>query len=400
MKKIEFSIFDFGTQASHNACMLRTLALLLCAPAMATPTQFWARLGNPSVEVGILHPPDLGLKVSRVTFAPAPGHASRELADWLVEELLRGHGLEIVAPGNAELLARAQDLAASGYMDPAMVAQLAQRLGPSALVAVNVSHSEFKREETARENKDRDGKLASTTRTLTTTLDFEVGIQVVDLASGRVFGAVRIHETPSAATSSDKGKPAPPDERLLQQQAFAAARDRVLKLITPWTEVTKQIFFDDKAYRMDQAASRMEAHDLRGALALAAQGADEAEADAGGDAKKKSRAVYNLGLVLFAQGDPSAAIPKFHRALEILPDASIFKDALRDAQRAADLREPYRRYERSADTTAKPVLTPETPVSKSKTPEERLEDLDRLHKKGLLTEEEYQAKRAEILKEL
>ena len=230
---------------------MRPLALLLCTPVIATTAQFWARLGNPSVEVGILHPPELGLKVSRVAFAPAPNSMSGELAEALMADLLRGHGLEVVDRGNVDLLSRAQDLAASGYMDPAMVAQLGKRLGPSALVVVNVSRAEAKHQEASKDNKDRDGKVTSTTRTITTTLEFDASIQVVDLASGKVFGMERIHDEPSASNSSDKGKPAYPDERALRQKAFDVARDRVLKLLTPWTETTKQIFFDDKAYRMD-----------------------------------------------------------------------------------------------------------------------------------------------------
>ncbi|MBL0313495.1 MAG: SHOCT domain-containing protein [Holophagaceae bacterium] len=256
------------------------------------------------------------------------------------------------------------------------------------------------RQDSSKDIKDKAGKVTGATRTLTTTLDFEATLQMVDGSTGKLLGSMQIRENPSASTSSDKGRPTPPDERGLRRKVYDVARERVLRLLLPWTETTKQIFFDDKAYRMDQAAALMKADDLQGAQKLAESGAAEAEADANGEAKLRARAVYNLGIVSFSRRDPAAALPKFRRALEILPDAGIFKDALKDAQRAVEVRSAYDRYQRSADLTVRATPRPQPSTDKTRTPEERLEDLDRLWKKGLLSEEEYRAKRAEILKSL
>lgn len=379
---------------------MRSLIVIFLAAALPLSAQFWARLANPSVDVGILHPPELGLKVSRVTFAPSRTPASMELADALAADLLRQRELEVVAKGDVDLLDRAQEMAARGAVDPALVAQLGRALGPVALLTVHVSRADIKHQDSSKDTKDKAGKVTATTWTDTTTLDFEATLQVVDGATGKVLGAAQIRETPSASTSSDKGRPTPPDERELRRKVFDLARDRVLRLLLPWTETTKQIFFDDKAYRMDQAADLMKANDLQGAQKLAESGAAEAEADASGEAKLRARSVYNLGIVLFAQRDPAAALPKFRRALEILPDASIFKDALKDAQRAVEVGAAYERYQHSADLTARTPAHPEPSSGKARTPEERLEDLERLWKKGLLSEDEYRAKRTEILKAL
>lgn len=379
---------------------MRPFALFLMASALPLSAQFWARLANPSVEVGILHPPELGLKVSRVALAPSRALASLELADALAADLLRQRELEVVAKGDVDLLSRAQEMAARGAVDPALAAQLGQALGPVALLTVHVSRADLKHQDSTRDTKDKAGKVTATTHTHTTTLDFEATLQVVDGTTGKVLGAAQIREAPSASASSDKGRPAPPDEHELRRKVFEVARDRVLRLLLPWTEWTKQIFFDDKTYRMDQAAALMKANDLKGAEKLAESGAAEAEADASGEAKLRARSVYNLGIVLFAQQDPAAALPKFRRALEILPDASIFKDALKDAQRAVEVGAAYERYQRSADLAAHTPSRPQPSSDKPRTPEERLEDLDRLWKKGLLSEDEYRSKRAEILKSL
>lgn len=379
---------------------MRSLIVILLAAALPLSAQFWARLANPSVDVGILHPPELGLKVSRVTFAPSRTLASMEMADALAGDLLRQRELEVVAKGDVDLLDRAQEMAARGAVDPALVAQLGRALGPVVLLTVHVSRADIKHQDSSKDTKDKDGKVTATTRTHTTTLDFDATLQIVDGATGKVLGAAQIRESPSASTSSDKGRPTPPDEHELRRKVFDVARDRVLKLLLPWTEGTKQIFFDDKAYRMDQAAALMKANDLPGAQRLAESGAAEAEADSAGEAKLRARAVYNLGIVAFAEGDPASALPKIRRALEILPDASIFKDALKDAQRAVEVAAAYDRYQRSADLTAHTAVRPQPSSGQTRTPEERLEDLERLWKKGLLSEDEYRAKRAEILKSL
>jgi len=379
---------------------MRPLIVILLAASLPLSAQFWARLANPSVEVGILHPPELGLKVSRVALAPSRTLASMELADALTLDLLHQRDLEVVAKGDVDMLGRAQEMAARGAVDPALVAQLGRALGPVVLLTVHVSRADIKHQDSTKDTKDKAGKVTATTRTHTTTLDFDATLQVVDGATGKVLGATQIRENPSASTSLDKGRPTPPDERELRRQVFDVARDRVLKLLLPWTESTTQIFFDDKAYRMDQAAALMQAHDLRGARPLAESGAADAEADASGEAKLRARAVYNLGIVAFAQGNPAAAIPKFRRALEILPDASIFKDALKDAQRAMEVGAAYERYQQSADLTAHTAVRPQPSSGQTRTPEERLEDLERLWKKGLLSEDEYRAKRTEIVKSL
>ncbi len=379
---------------------MRPLIVILLAAAAPLSAQFWARLANPSVDVAILHPPELGLKISRVAMAPSRSPASFELADALAADLLHHGDLEVVAKGDVDLLDRAQDMAARGAVDPALVAQLGRALGHVVLLTVQVSRAEMNRQDSSKDIKDKAGKVTGATCTLTTTLDFEATLQMVDGSTGKLLGSTQIREYPSASTSSDKGRPTAPDERGLRRKVYDVARERVLRLLLPWTETTKQIFFDDKAYRMDQAAALMKADDLQGAQKLAESGAAEAEADATGEAKLRARAVYNLGIVSFSRRDPAAALPKFRRALEILPDAGIFKDALKDAQRAVEVRAAYDRYQRSADLTVRATPRPQPSTDKTRTPEERLEDLDRLWKKGLLSEEEYRAKRAEILKSL
>ena len=205
------------------------------------PAAFRPVLGeaaNPSVDVGILHPPELGLKVSRVTFAPSRTQASMELADALAADLLRQRELEVVAKGDVDLLTRAQEMAAPGAVDPALAAQLGRALGPGALLTVHVSRADIKHQDSSKDTKDKAGKVTATTRTHTTTLDFEATLQVVDGASGKVLGAAQIRENPSASTSSTG-----PSRRPMNMSFGGKSsmwRDRVLRLL-PWTEGTSDL---------------------------------------------------------------------------------------------------------------------------------------------------------------
>ena len=379
---------------------MRPLLVLILTAALPLSAQFWARLANPTIEVDILHPPELGLKLSRVTLAPARSQASVELAKSLAMDLLHQRDLEVVAKGEMDLLDRAQEMVARGAVDPALVAQLGRALGPVALLTVQVDRAELKHQESSKDTKDRDGKITSTTRTLTTTLDFEANIYVVDGATGKILGVAKVRESPSESISSDKGRPLPPDGRALRRRVFDVARDRVIRLLLPWSETTQQVYFDDKAYRMDQTATLMKARDLQVAHRLAESGAADAEADAAGEAKLRARAIYDLGMVAFAEGKPASALPRFRRALELLPDASIFKDALKDAQRAVEISSAYDRYQRSPDLTARVPAVSVPSTGETRTLEDRLEELERLRKKGLLSEDEYKTKRAELLKSL
>ena len=67
------------------------LALL----ALPVQAQFWSELANPKVEVTLVHPPGLGLKVERLAFAPSRDLNSRELADALTADLVQSRQVEV-----------------------------------------------------------------------------------------------------------------------------------------------------------------------------------------------------------------------------------------------------------------------------------------------------------------
>ncbi|WP_257312984.1 CsgG/HfaB family protein [Geothrix fuzhouensis] len=382
-----------------------TVLALLSLPVQA---QFWSELANPKVEVVVVHPPGLGLKVERLAFAPSRDLNSRELADALTADLVQSHQVEVVDRAHLDAVLKEQELGASGYVEPATIARLGKLLGPSVLVIVNVNRSEVSRNQSSKEERSTDYKtkqeIVRHKRTSITSLDFSATVQVVDLSTGRVFGAQRLEDAPSLSNSSYDGFPAYPRDSDVRRLAFETAKGKVLHLLLAWSETRKLTFFDDDVFGMAQAHDRLKARDTRGALELALDGLEQSKQDKGQKPKYYPRAEYNVGIIQFALGHYEEALPYLRAALDMQPDASIFQTALKECQEAVTLQEALRRAEsRSEPATAPTASSRPAPAMSEPTkasPEARLQKLQALYKKGLLDKREYDAKKAEILKEL
>jgi tetratricopeptide (TPR) repeat protein len=359
------------------------------------------------VAVTLVHPPGLGLKVQRLAFAPSRDPDSRELADALTADLVQSRQVEVLDRGHLDAVLREQELGASGYVEPATIAKLGKLLGPSVLVIVNVNRSELSRNRSTKEERSTDYKtkqeVVRLKRTSSTSLDFSATVQVLDLSTGRIFGAQRLEDSPSLSHHSFEGFPAFPRDADVRRLAFDNAKGKVLRLLLSWTEVQKLTFFDDDAFGMARAHERLRAGDVRGALALALEGLEQSRLNKGEKPKYYPRVHYNVGIIRFIQGNYEEALPSLRSALDMQPDASIFQTALRECQEAIDLQQALRQAEQRSEPAPRPPAEPrpgpEPPPAKP-SPEARLQKLQELYKKGLLDKKEFEAKKAEILKEL
>jgi len=379
----------------------------LVAMALPVQAQFWSELANPKVEVTLVHPPGLGLKVERLAFAPSRDLNSRELVDALTAELVQSRQVEVVDRAHLDAVLKEQELGASGYVEPATIAKLGKLLGPSVLVIVNVNRSDVSRNQSSKEERSTDYKtkqeIVRHKRTSLTSLDFSATVQVVDLSTGRVFGAQRLEDTPTLSNTSYDGYPAYPKDSDVRRLAFETAKVKVLRMLLAWSEVRKLTFFDDDAFGMAKAHQRLKSGDVRGALELALEGLDQSKRDTGQKPKYYPRAQYNVGIIHFILGRYEEALPYLRTALDMQSDASIFQTALRECQEAIELQEALRRAESRSEPAVRPEPKPQPKPEASPAkagPEERLQKLQELYKKGLLDKKEYEAKKAEILKEL
>lgn len=387
--------------------MRALLPAILALAWLPAQGQFWSELANPKVEVTLVHPPGMGLKVERLAFAPTRDSLSRELVDALTAELVQSRLVEVVDRAHVDALLREQELGASGYVEPETIARLGKLLGPSVLVVVHVNRSDLSRNQATKEERSTDPKtkqeLVRHKRTSITSLDFSATVQVVDLSTGRVFGAQRLEAAPSLVNTSYEGFPPYPRDADVRRLAFESAKEKVLRMLLPWSEVRRLTFFDDDVFGMGKAHERLRAGDTRGALELALDGLEASRRDKSQKPKYYPRAHYNVGIIRFIQGQYEEALPALRAALDMQPDASIFQTALKECQEAIALHEALRQSERRVEPgPARPLPGPATPATAPGRPgpEERLQRLQELFKKGLLDKKEYEAKKAEILKEL
>ena len=384
--------------------LLSVALVLLAGPIQA---QFWSELANPKVEVVLVHPPGLGLRVERLAFAPARDLNSRELADILTADLVQSRQVEVVDRAHLDAVLREQELGASGYVAPSTIAMLGKLLGPSVLVIVNVNRSDLSRTQSSREEWITDSKTKKDVlrikRTSTTSLDFSATVQVVDLSTGRVFGAQRLEDAPSLSNTSYDGFPAHPRDSDLRRLAFETAKVKVLRMLLAWNETRKLTFFDDEVFGMDKAHDQLLARDLPGALRLAQEGLKQSKGDKGQKPKFYPRAEYNVGIIHFILGRYEEALPCLRTALDMQPDASIFQAALRECQEAIALQEALRLTETRSEPVPRSLPKPEAPLVATPgkaSPEERLQKIQDLYKRGLLDKKDFETKKAEILKEL
>ncbi len=384
------------------------IGILALAAVLPLQAQFWSELANPKVDAVLTHPPGLGLKIDRVAFLPGRDLNSRELADQITAALVQSRSMEVVDRSHLDSVLKEQELGAGGYVDPATIASLGKLLGPTALVIVNVNRCDFAKSQATREERTKDKQGVEHIRIekkSITALDFTAAVQVVDLATGKIFGAQRIEENPSRFATSYDGWPSYPREAEVRREAFDRAQAKISRMLLPWTETRRLTFFDDEEFSMARAHERVEARDYRGALELSLKGLEDSKRDTSRKPKYYPRAWYNVGIIHFIRGDYEEARPFLQKALDMQPDASIFKAAYQDCLDALDLQAQMRKSEERSAAAARPASTPKAPAAAPAaegrpSAEERLKKLQELYKKGLLEKKDYETKKAEILKEL
>ena len=379
---------------------------LVIACAATAQAQFFQRLFNPTVRVTLTHPPGLGLIVKRVAFAPTRDAASEELVDVCISDLSRKNRMEVVDRGNLERLLQEQKFSNSGLVDEASAVALGKVLGAPLLLFVRVHLFKIAHVPLAnRFNwKDTNGAERQTiTYIAKTQVDFSATVQAVDCATGKIYSSQRLLANPFLENRSEQGQPEYPSDAEVRETALRSAREQVRRMLLPWTESRKLVFYDDKDYGMKEAYQRLQAQDYAGAAARSQQALEQAKADPKARPKHLCRTNYNLGMCRFIQGDAAAALPYLKAAVALDPGASIFQESLAECQRALQLQNEMARVEaRSVGVKLEGAQAPATPAEQPSggNLEQRLERLERLKEKGLISAEEYRQRRAELLKEL
>ncbi len=233
-----------------------------------------------------------------------------------------------------------------------------------------------------------------------TSLDYAATVQVVDLSTGRIFAAEQYSEAPTEEAVSYQGPPAFPADAVVVNRALDAVQTKVSHLLVAWPESRELVFFDDETFGMDKAHELVKSRNYPAALDQAKQGLAESQRTPGQKPKFYPRAYYNVGIIHFILGDYDAALPFLRKALDMQPDASIFQSAHRECEEAIRLRDSLRSLADVKTAVPAPAAEADPKPQGADSPEARLQRLQDLYKKGLLTKAEYEAKRKEILKDL
>jgi len=385
--------------------VLPRLLLLFAFLAPLQAQQIWSRLTNPDVEVTLNHPPGLGLQVDRIAFKPMRGKCSDEFTNVLIEDFVQA-GMTVIDRQRINAVLDELDLGASGYIDSATAAKIGSLIGPSALVFVNVHRCAAEQNRSHKTTKTKDGSY--TTYYATTTGFFKGSLQVVDLSTGKIFTAKTVEGQRQLQNYSNDGYPEYPSSFEAIDQAMGQGRVQVSRLFFPWTERRQLVFFDNKKYGFKDAYQRLKIGDVEGALELSHASLEACENDPKAKAKYQYRAYYNVGILYFIQGEHQNALDFLDKAYRI-KSVAIVKQALMECRRAMALEEEMRRSEERTEI-AQAGFEPQAaapPPARSVEPaqgeesldnlEARLAKLKSLYEKGLITLEDYEKKKAEIL---
>lgn len=422
----------------------------LLSTATQASAQFWDKMTNPKINVPIKHPPGLGIQISKVAFGEAKGDAAQQFTDALTEHFVRAN-IEVVERQQLNSILSEHNFSLSGYVDSASAAEMGKILGPSVLLFVNVPR--FRAEQKPLHRDWKDGKGYPHRTYISRTTAFAKGsVRAVDLATGRIFAAKTLTAEPSLENKVDDQCCAefPPEDELLDT-AMNGLVAQAHRLFLPWQEVTELYFFDDKDCNLKTAHAFMKAGNVEAALQQSLTNVEICKATPKVKDKNLFHANYNAGMGHFATGHFDKALEYLNAAQQAKP-ADITTEAIGECMRAKALAMEMQRVEErmaldatvgaarraeaappgapapgpksagtapvgrspsrlgrvpataSAGHTASSASATAAPAAASdkagSSVEERLQKLDALLKKGLITKADYDQKKAELLKEL
>lgn len=359
----------------------------------------------PTVDVTLNHPPSLGLQVQRVAFAESRGECSDEFVDAVIEDFV-ANDVDVIERQRLEEILQEIDLSVSGYINSKDALSIGQILGANALIFINTQRCATKQDQSRKSTKTKKGTY--TTYYSTTEMSFKSSLRIVDLKTGRIFTAKTVEANPSKTNTSNDGYPTYPSEFELHDEAIRTAQVQVHRMFFPWSEIKTLRYFKDKKCNLASAYQMLQIGDIDAAAEQSLANLEICKTTPKIKDKLLGKAYYNVGMSFFMQD-------KFDQALEYLNEAFRYRDGgrvqetIRECKKAKQEALGMRQYEERMEMVR---AAPEGKSSFSgtdggtkktgakKSIKERLEELAELHEQGLLSDEEYQAKKTQILAEL
>lgn len=303
------------------------VALLFLFPGLSE-AQFRDRMGNPAIPVTLTHPPSLGIQAKRVAFGTSSGPCADELVDMMKEDFLRNN-VEVIDRENLNTLLNEHDLSLSGYVDQTSAARLGKILGPTALVFAKVQRCTAEKKplyetRSVYREKRRINVRVNISRTQ---FFFRGSIQTVDLATGRIFSAKTIENSPSLQNEAEGGVAEFPSEFELQDASLRQAARAINRMFFPWREERKLIFFDDKECNLKLAYQMVKTNASTEALRISEENLTTCKNFPAVEDKTLGHAYYNAGMSYYINGRYEEALSHFQEAARLRP-GDIVADAI------------------------------------------------------------------------
>ena len=372
--------------------------------ATSASAQLWDKLTNPKINVTLKHPPGLGLNVKKIAFAPLANasNCTDQFLDAVGNDFVSS-GAEVIDRQNLEAMLAEHRFNLTEYVDANAKARLGKMLGPAALVFVKVLRCAPEQKSLRDDWKDRKGGYHRTYISRSN-FYFKGSVRTVDLTTGRTLSAVAIDETVTKENkSTDDCCPEFPSEYELQDEAMQRGILQVHRMFFPWTENRELYFFDDEPCGLQGAFRMLKGGDQEGTLR---QSLANVEGCVPGPKVKEKvvwHAHYNVGMSHFILGDYEKALAAFSTAASN-GGGDIVTQSIADCRRAQQLAEAMRRVEerppldvvQTASSAPKPK--PAAAASSDDDLETRLKKLKGMFEKGLISKDDYEKKKAELLK--
>ena len=312
---------------------------------------------NPTVEVGIEHPADIGYDVTSVAFAPPLGPCSAAIVGGVTRSLL-SKGVNVLPDMTLAAGARS-GVAESGVARPDTPAgrSLLLSLSDTACEPEQTSSStEIQR--TRERTRTVDGKEEKyeetyTTLQITRRTRFDVGVSVraTDIGSGTVVDArvIAHSKEQSASGTVDRSVPGYPPVGPLRTAATAEAEEEMSRWLLPWTETVNLVFYDAEECGMNGAYYHLLRGDIGFTLDAALSGIARCGAEAGAEPQFLAAARYNAGIAYFIDRDHDSALRMLRAARTIDPQNATIGLAVQQVLRAREAEAEARRIHGGGD---------------------------------------------------
>jgi tetratricopeptide (TPR) repeat protein len=381
--------------------MTRLVTLVVAAVLVGgvpTHAQLLARFTNPQVEVTMTHPPGFPLTLERAAVLARGEECAEEFTDAVIEIFTR-EGVELLDRQNIETVLAEQDLAASSYVDVDTAVELGKILGSAALILINTQRCDEVQNRSHESFRTLDGKQG--TKYVAKMEGFYKGsVRVVDLATARIFAAQTVDGRSVLENTSYDGYPEYPSRYDARDAALRQGVTQVHRMFFAWDERRQLYFFNDDECNLRAAFKLLQIDDVEGAAEVSAENLEVCKT---ADVKPKffARAYYNLGMARLLQSRYDEALGHLEQAYR-LDGGSIIAESISETRRAKDLAAAMARVEDSAAVGPAVAQTSPEPAASGGdgSVAARLQQLDSLLAQGLISDDEYEQKRKEILSEI